>query len=58
MLTDGTTTVINSMKENGVKRLAVVTSIGAGDSKDQVSLFKCSLVTFYMYRLYMQCAAA
>lgn len=35
MLTDGTTNVINAMKENGVKRLAVVTSIGVGDSEGQ-----------------------
>lgn len=35
MLTDGTNNVIEAMKENGAKRLAVVTSIGAGDSKDQ-----------------------
>lgn len=35
MLTDGTNNVIAAMKENKVKRLAVVTSIGAGDSEDQ-----------------------
>jgi NAD(P)H-binding len=35
MLTDGTANVIAAMKENGVKRLAVVTSIGAGDSQNQ-----------------------
>jgi NAD(P)H-binding len=35
MLTDGTKNIIAAMKENGVKRIAVVTSIGAGDSKDQ-----------------------
>mmetsp|Transcript_5796 Transcript_5796/g.14474 ORF Transcript_5796/g.14474 Transcript_5796/m.14474 type:complete len:286 (-) Transcript_5796:1701-2558(-) len=35
MLTDGTKNVIAAMKEKGVKRLAVVTSIGAGDSEDQ-----------------------
>jgi nucleoside-diphosphate-sugar epimerase len=37
MLTDGTTNVINAMKANNVKRIAVVTSIGAGDSENQVS---------------------
>jgi putative NADH-flavin reductase len=31
MLTDGTTCVINGMKGKGTKRVAVVTSIGAGD---------------------------
>jgi len=35
MLTDGTKNVIAAMKEKGVKRLAVVTSIGAGDSENQ-----------------------
>lgn len=39
MLTDGTSIVINAMKENGVKRLAVVTSIGAGDSENQAPFF-------------------
>jgi nucleoside-diphosphate-sugar epimerase len=35
MLTDGTNNIMAAMKEKGVKRIAVVTSIGAGDSKDQ-----------------------
>jgi nucleoside-diphosphate-sugar epimerase len=35
MLTDGTKNVIAAMKEKGVKRIAVVTSIGAGDSEEQ-----------------------
>jgi nucleoside-diphosphate-sugar epimerase len=39
MLTDGTKNVIEAMKENGVKRLAVVTSIGAGDSENQAPFF-------------------
>ena len=39
MLTDGTTNVVNAMKDNGVKRLAVVTSIGAGDSESQAPFF-------------------
>lgn len=39
MLRDGTSNVINAMKANGVKRLAVVTSIGAGDSEDQAPFF-------------------
>jgi uncharacterized protein YbjT (DUF2867 family) len=38
MLTDGTKNIVAAMKENNVKRLAVVTSIGAGDSKDQAPL--------------------
>ena len=43
MLTDGTKNVIAAMKENGVKRLAVVTSIGAGDSENQAPfMFKVS----------------
>jgi hypothetical protein len=38
MLRDGTANVISAMKENAVKRLAVVTSIGAGDSESQAPL--------------------
>jgi len=39
MCTDGTTCVINAMKKYGVKRIAVVTSIGAGDSENQAPFF-------------------
>jgi uncharacterized protein YbjT (DUF2867 family) len=40
MLTDGTTCVINAMKaKSEAKRIAVVTSIGAGDSEKQAPLF-------------------
>lgn len=39
MLTDGTRNVIAAMKDNNVKRLAVVTSIGAGDSEAQAPFF-------------------
>lgn len=39
MLRDGTANVIAAMKTNGVKRLAVVTSIGAGDSEKQAPFF-------------------
>jgi nucleoside-diphosphate-sugar epimerase len=43
MLTDGTKNVIAAMKEKGVKRVAVVTSIGAGDSENQAPfMFKVS----------------
>jgi nucleoside-diphosphate-sugar epimerase len=39
MLTDGTENVIKAMKSNNVKRLAVVTSIGTGDSENQAPFF-------------------
>ena len=39
MLTDGTNNIIQAMKANNVKRLAVVTSIGAGDSENQAPFF-------------------
>ena len=39
MLTDGTLNIINSMKKANVKRVSVVTSIGAGDSESQAPLF-------------------
>ena len=39
MLTDGTACVIEAMKKTDVKRVAVVTSIGAGDSENQAPFF-------------------
>ena len=46
MLTDGTNTIMSAMKDKGVKRIAVVTSIGAGDSKDQAPFaFKLLMMT-------------
>ena len=39
MLTNGTELIINAMKKYGVKRIAVVTSIGTGDSVNQAPLF-------------------
>ncbi|KAG5176303.1 flavine reductase [Tribonema minus] len=39
MLTDGTSNIIKAMKANGVKRIAAVTSIGAGDSENQAPFF-------------------
>lgn len=35
----GTTNVITAMKEKGVSRVAVVTSIGTGDSEKQAPFF-------------------
>lgn len=35
MLEDGTKNIIAAMKANGVTKVAVVTTIGAGDSMDQ-----------------------
>jgi uncharacterized protein YbjT (DUF2867 family) len=46
MLTDGTNVIMDAMKSNDVKRVAVVTSIGAGDSKDQAPFaFKMLMAT-------------
>lgn len=39
MLQDGTANIINACKANGVKRISVVTSIGAGDSENQAPFF-------------------
>lgn len=52
MLTDGTNVVMNAMKENGVKRVAVVTSIGAGDSKDQAPFFFKILMATAMKKIF------
>merc|ERR1719152_957944 len=35
MLEDGTANIISAMKANGVTRISVVTTIGAGDSMEQ-----------------------
>mmetsp|Transcript_10341 Transcript_10341/g.17789 ORF Transcript_10341/g.17789 Transcript_10341/m.17789 type:complete len:293 (+) Transcript_10341:145-1023(+) len=46
MLTTGTGNVISAMKAAGVKRVAVVTSIGAGDSSGQAPIvFKLLMMT-------------
>jgi len=46
MLTDGTNNIMNAMKEKGIKRIACLTSIGAGDSKDQAPFaFKILMMT-------------
>jgi nucleoside-diphosphate-sugar epimerase len=53
MLTDGTNTVIAAMKEKGVKRLAVVTSIGAGDSEGQAPLLFKALMMTVMKKIFL-----
>lgn len=46
MLTDGSRNIIYSMKQKGIKRVAIVTSIGAGDSEPQAPLaFKALMYT-------------
>eukprot|EP00629_Pelagomonadales_sp_RCC1024_P003559 CAMPEP_0119262334 /NCGR_PEP_ID=MMETSP1329-20130426/2096_1 /TAXON_ID=114041 /ORGANISM="Genus nov. species nov., Strain RCC1024" /LENGTH=262 /DNA_ID=CAMNT_0007261969 /DNA_START=90 /DNA_END=875 /DNA_ORIENTATION=+ len=46
MLEDGTRCIIDAMKKYNVKRVSVVTSIGAGDSKDQAPfVFKILMAT-------------
>jgi len=39
MLQDGTACIVNACKQYGVKRISVVTSIGAGDSEKQAPFF-------------------
>jgi len=53
MLTDGTNNVIKAMKENKVTRLAVVTSIGAGDSEDQAPFFFKVLMMTAMKKIFL-----
>lgn len=53
MLTDGTNNVIAAMKEKGVKRVAVVTSIGAGDSEDQAPFFFKVLMMTAMKKIFL-----
>jgi len=52
MLTDGTKVVLDNMKETGVKRVAIVTSIGAGDSKDQAPFFFKILMATAMKKIF------
>lgn len=53
MLTDGTSNVINAMKAKGVKRIAVVTSIGAGDSENQAPFFFKVLMWTAMKKIFV-----
>lgn len=52
MLTDGTTNIIASMKKVGAKRIAVVTSIGAGDSENQAPFFFKVLMYTMMRKIF------
>jgi nucleoside-diphosphate-sugar epimerase len=52
MLTDGTNNVIQCMKQKGVKRLAVVTSIGTGDSEKQAPFFFRILMATAMRKIF------
>ena len=36
IVSSGTTVIVNAMRQQGVRRLIVISSIGVGDSKDQV----------------------
>jgi nucleoside-diphosphate-sugar epimerase len=53
MLTDGTKNIIAAMKEKGVKRIAVVTSIGAGDSENQAPFFFKVLMWTAMKKIFL-----
>lgn len=52
MLTDGTKIIMNTMKDKDVKRIAVITSIGAGDSKDQAPFFFKVLMATAMKKIF------
>lgn len=53
MLTDGTSNIIRAMKNVGTKRVAVVTSIGAGDSEDQAPFFFKMLMWTMMKKIFV-----
>jgi len=53
MLRDGTQNIIDAMKENNVKRLAVITSIGAGDSENQAPFFFKVLMWTAMKKIFL-----
>ena len=48
MLTDGTRNIIYSMKQNNIKRVSIVTSIGAGDSENQVCNANTNITFIYI----------
>ena len=52
MLTDGTRRIINAMKAKNVKRIAVVTSIGTGDSEKQAPMFFKTLMYTVMRSIF------
>jgi len=52
MLTDGTKNIMNAMKDKDVKRIAVVTSIGAGDSENQAPFFFKILMKTAMRKIF------
>jgi nucleoside-diphosphate-sugar epimerase len=52
MLTDGTKVILDAMKEKGVKRVSVVTSIGAGDSENQAPFFFKILMMTAMKKIF------
>ncbi|GMI56108.1 hypothetical protein ScalyP_jg7072 [Parmales sp. scaly parma] len=52
MLRDGTSIVVEVMKEMGVSRLSVVSSIGVGDSKDQAPFFFKILMGTVMSKIF------
>mmetsp|Transcript_27674 Transcript_27674/g.70031 ORF Transcript_27674/g.70031 Transcript_27674/m.70031 type:complete len:283 (-) Transcript_27674:73-921(-) len=52
MLTDGTSNIITAMKKVGAKRVAVVTSIGTGDSENQAPFFFKMLMYTMMNKIF------
>jgi len=52
MLQVGTANVVNAMKSNNVKRLAVVSSIGVGDSENQAPFFFKILMKTAMKKIF------
>lgn len=52
MLTDGTTQIIAAMKKVGAKRIAVVSSIGVGDSENQAPFFFKVLMYTMMSKIF------
>mmetsp|Transcript_123699 Transcript_123699/g.309157 ORF Transcript_123699/g.309157 Transcript_123699/m.309157 type:complete len:287 (+) Transcript_123699:56-916(+) len=52
MLTDGTTNIIDAMKKVGTKRVALVSSIGVGDSENQAPFFFKMLMWTMMKKIF------
>jgi hypothetical protein len=52
MLSDATKNVLEAMKDKGMKRVSVITSIGAGDSKSQAPFFFKILMATVMSKIF------
>lgn len=56
MLQDGTAAIVRQMEARGVRRIAVVTSIGAGDSEGQAPFVFVRAFVLFLRFSFFDCA--